>query len=350
MSSGFLKYFVAQQGQDLYFFYLSGDSLLYRAWHKGQYLPEATLHTEVESFHVSQQTGQIQITCDTKGERLLLTYRNGAWRSRVAAVLPGSIYTGHNADGDFCLFKRADDSEEEAIDLFLPLSFAPYVAQPTGPNHTILFYQRAVEGCQVGYREITPTRTGPFHRFLNISGTLADASFLTTTDEVHLLMTVKTAFSHQLLYRKKTDDVFTPPILLWESPIIEQCLLTIINNELHATCVVGGKLYLASSADNGDSFSPMTPYKRKFCAEPVKAGFTAYPPTGGWFAREVYVDRHAPWDIQMLPDLYPEIYSYAESAEILDLKDNLAVAQQAIEAKDRQIMALMLQNREGSAQ
>ena len=202
-----------------------------------------------------------------------------------------------------------DDDEQpyllrlgEKIDYYKPLPFEQYITQSTSLSHAVLFYQNQ-EG-HVGYREVTEKRTGPFHRFLNAKdGILQDASFLTTYDELHVLMIVKTPFSHQLLYRKKTEDVFTPPISLWESPKIDNCLLTLIGKELHATCMIGGKLHRSISYNEGDSFNPIELYKRKFCTEPAKADFISEAPTSNWLARQVYIDSNAPWDIQMLPDL-----------------------------------------------
>ena len=202
-----------------------------------------------------------------------------------------------------------DDDEQpyllklgERIDYYKPFPFEPYITQSTSSNHVVLFYQSR-EG-HVGYREITDKRTGPFHRFLNTKdGVLHDASFLATYDELHVLMVVRTPFSHQLIYRKKTEDVFTPPVSLWESPKIDNCLLTLVGEELHATCMISGKLHRSISYDEGDTFGSVELYKRKFCAEPVKADFISEMPTDGWYARQVYVDSNAPWDVQMLPDL-----------------------------------------------
>ena len=380
-------HFVACQGRDLYFFYPSlnePSNLQYRIWREGRFLPETTLHTGVKPpFTVFHQGGSLRVFC-RDANIMLFTCRidensEGNWSSRV--VLQGSenvlitpiisedsmcILYNDSADGN-TLFKRTMASSgewqpAEAIDHYRSFPFAAYEAQATGPGHSILFYQNSDEECLAGYREITPKRTGPFHRFLNVNGTLADASFLTTPEEVHLLLVVKTQFSCQLLYRKKTDDTFTDPILLWESPKIEQCLLTIAGDELHATCMIGGKLYWSVSSDFGGTFGSMVVYKRKFCADPVKATFVSENlhsnlqskdgprSTASWFARQVYVDRAAPWDIQMIPDLVPNFYPQQKdqpekSTKIKDLEDNLAAAHKAIEAKDRQIMDLLYQSK-----
>ena len=361
-------YFVARYDQDLHFFYPSENlsSLKHRIWQDGHFLPEDTLHTGIKlPFSVFYQEGLLHIFCqDIQGNIMLCTHRDGKWDKRAVMQGDKSVLLTPMVSGDSlcilynkdmpCLFKRAINrsgewQQAETIDHFKPFSFAPYEAQNTGPGHLILFYQRQTEECQVGYREITPKRTGLFHRFLNIQGTLADASYLTTRDTLHLLMIVKTVFSCQLLYRKKTEDVFTPPILLWEAPRIDTCLLTIIKDELHAACMIGGKLHRAVSDDEGDSFGPMGLYKRKFCAEPVKAGFLSQESEESWFARHVYVDRAAPWDVQMVPDLCPDFYSkpekVEESAQLRDLQERLAVAQRALDAKDRQIMELMYRSK-----
>ena len=388
-------HFVARQGQELYFFYHHDKQLKYRVWKDSRLLPEATLHAGAKMpFTVFHHEGLLHTFCqDTEGDILLFTHRQNTWHRRTlmqgdTGVLLTPIvsenglcilYNGFSED-THCLFKRSmtrsgDWHPTETIDHFSPFSFAPYEAQVTGPGHLILFYQTQAEECQVGYREITPKRTGTFHRFLNMQGSLADASFLTTQDAIHILMIVKTTFSCQLLYRKKTEDVFTPPTLLWESPKVDQCLLTMCTGqkpghtegkvsskgkrteaaaELHATCMVGGRLHRAVSGNDGDSFSPMAPYKRKFCADPVKASYVTPLPqmsqtsSADWFARQVYVDSTAPWDVQMLPDLCPDFYpkeAVGESTQLRHLHERLAVAQRAMEAKDRQILELMYQSK-----
>ena len=365
-------YFVARYGQGLHFFYPSENlsSLKYRIWQDGSFSPESTLHTGIKlPFSVFYQEGMLHVFCqDTQGNIMLFTHKDETWAKRT--VMQGDesvlltpmvsedslciLYNGFTEKDMPCLFKRAltrsgEWKQGETIDHFKPFSFVPYEAQDTGPGHLILFYQRRADECQVGYREITPKRTGPFHRFLNIQGSLVDASYLTTKDTLHLLMIVKTIFSCQLLYRKKTDDVFTPPILLWEAPRIDNCLLTFIGDELYAACMIGGKLHWAVSGDGGDSFGPMGLYKRKFCAEPVKAAFLSQEADKGWFARHVYVDKAVPWDVQMIPDLCPDFYSkpekVEESTQLRDLQERLAVAQRALDAKDRQIMELMYRSK-----
>ena len=354
------SYFIAMYGQDLFFFYPSDNmsNLMCRIWRNGRYLPEFTLHEGIRpSFSVFRQKERLNVFCqDIKGHILLHSYKNDKWNSRRIMHNSGNILLTpiesedtlcviYNGISDTeCLFKRTTTpsgewQQAETIDHFKPLPFAPYEAQKTVPGHLLLFYQTQTEECQVGYREVTPKRTGAFHRFLNTQGSLADASCLTTYDKLHVLMIVKTALSCQMLYRKKTDDVFTPPILLWEAPKIEQCLLTIIEDEqgseLHATCMIGGKLHKAVSADEGDSFGPMSMYKRKFCTEPVKANFLTEKMPVGYFARQVYVDKAAPWDVQMLPDLCQNFYPQG------DIQDRLAAAERLIEERDLQIMELL---------
>ena len=108
---------------------------------------------------------------------------------------------------------------------------------------------------------------------------------------------------------------------------------------------------MAVSVDDGDTFGAMELYKRKFCAEPVKASFVSQRPleTEDWFARQVYVDRAAPWDVQMVPDLCPIFYPQEEksdtSTQLRDLQDRLADAQMALDAKDRRILELLYQSK-----
>jgi len=335
----------------MYFFYPKSGKLLYRIWQNrqnrqnrqdrqneqigqnewgGHFSPEAVLHSGIRRLYsvffienVLHVFGQ-----DVQGNVLLFVYREGQWSHRSVLQASGDVLftpmaagkgmsfvcNAHTDPENPSLIKQSMDDNgkwlpPEVIDHFKPFGYLPYEAQATAPTHMLLFYQANTDDCQIGYREITPTRTGVFRRFFNGHGRLVDYSFLTTHDALHLLMIIKDPFSCQLLYRKKTETDFTPSVLLWESPKISQCLLSWVRGEIHATCMTGGKLQRAISTNGGDSFAEIKQYKRKFCVDPVKANFISTDESEkSWFARQVYVDSEAPWDVQMIPDLCTDFY------------------------------------------
>lgn len=247
-------------------------------------------------------------------------------------------------------------SPASRIDKFIPLNHALYETQATSREHMLLFYQTRTTENQLGYREVTPTRFGSYQQFHNAAGTVADTAFLTTNDTVHLLYIIKTLFSCQLFYRRRDEDHFTTPILLCEAPRIEQCLLSIVYDNLYATCLIGSQPHMAVSENKGSSFTRMTLYKSKFCYDPVKAVYLSSLPMSEneCYVRQVYVDRNAPWDTQMLPDLYADFYALPEAEQapaeappapkdvVRDMQDRLAAAESQIRERDRQIFDLML--------
>lgn len=269
------------------------------------------------------------------------------------------VYNTLSADGNshYLLTQRMGErgawEPSSRIDKFQPLGHALYETQATGPEHMLLFYQTRTGENQLGYREVTPTRYGSYQRLHSAPGAISDTAFLTTGNAVHALYIVKTLFSCQLLYRRRTEDDFSTPVLLWEAPRIDQCLLSFVYDNLYATCIIGGQPYAAVSENRGVSFSRMTLYKRKFCFDPVKALFlTAAPMSENeLYIRQIYVDRSAPWDVQMIPDLYPAFYNIegrapeesppAPKDALFEMQERLSEAERRLQERDHQIMELM---------
>jgi hypothetical protein len=194
------------------------------------------------------------------------------------------------------------------LDKCAPTAGFIFDLQMTGPNHGLLFYQTRTPETNLGYREITPHRQGHFQIFHTAGSVPADHSFLTVSDGVHALYVIRSVFSCQLLYRKKDSDQFSSPLLLWEAQRIESCLLFFVRDTLHAVFCSNGALYECLSDNRGETFGRPARYRNKCCYSPVKARYvSALPQTENqFFCRHLYVDGEAPWDIQLLPDLYED--------------------------------------------
>ena len=326
------SYYALKAPERVYFIYRTEDgALICRHNEKGRLSPEVCLLDGARKhFTAALRNGEPVLFCqDEEGNTLMFAERGGEWFSRPARHNPGcrdmlitpmfgehGMYIIHNeeeGDGKYLCGRHTNEKgvwqPALRIDAYLPLYREPYEAQATSASHTLLFYQSGAGENLLGYREITPTRFGPYQR-IHSGKNIMDASFLTTEDAVFALFVVRSVFSSQLLFRYRAEAAFSAPLLLWEAPKIDDVLLMFINGKLYATCVSGNRLYTAISENRGASFSKMDIYKGKFCFEPAKAAFAASVPQreDTLFARQIYIDRNAPWDAQMTPEMYEKFY------------------------------------------
>jgi hypothetical protein len=152
-------------------------------------------------------------------------------------------------------------------------------------------------------------------RPLHIGRNAASYSALATDSAIHFLYAVRGMFSYRIMYRKRHQAGLTAAITVCEAGRADGCTIFMVKSRIYACYLNGGALYVCESDDDGQSFGRPRRYRNKFCEFPVKAAFiTETPPDGNVFAaREVYVDGSKPWDVQIVPDLYPDFYPYSSA-------------------------------------
>ncbi len=176
--------------------------------------------------------------------------------------------------------------------------------QNTGDSHLLLFYHLAGEEETFGYREVNPSGWGNFQGILKNAASIVDYSMLTTKKAINGLFIRRGLFSGQLLFWKKDDNRPTAPQILWEGQRLESCQVAIIRNLLYCFFVVGGMLFYVVSTDGGDSFSRPTKYnlaEGSLVKIPYVSNGTM--DEAEFFVREVYVHRHEPTKVLILPDI-----------------------------------------------
>jgi hypothetical protein len=184
---------------------------------------------------------------------------------------------------------------------------------------------------------------------------VADTSCLTTDNGIYTVAIVKTMFSCQLVFRRNITGAFDGPMVLHEAQNIENCLLFYVKGALYITFLTSGSLFMCASEDKGASFSRPARYRNRFCQGPEKAFFISQPDQSedGLYLRQVYVDRHSPWDIQVVPELYDEFYNAGPKPEgnsfdeVERLENEIKQLRRENEEKDDRIAALnrMLNNK-----
>ena len=230
------------------------------------------------------------------------------------------IYESKNEEGADCIVSQKLEggtrwSGKETIDRHYPGNNGGLNLQAVSDDHALLFYQTRRPDAHVGYRELNMEKTGTFNTFHISSNPIAGSSYLTTTECIHFLYTVKTMFSYQLIYRRRHGDGLTAAVVVSEAARIDNCLLFIVNNRIYACFMNNNHPYICTSDDDGATFSRPQRYRSKFCDTPAKAAFIFQDPLkeNEFCAREVYVDSLNPWDVQILPDLYDDFYPAASA-------------------------------------
>ena len=254
---------------------------------------------------------------------------------------------------------RGQWSPAARVDKLIALPGRMFQVQAVTPRHVLVFYQiMNPKGYEynLGYREMTPASQSRFNIFHSTSSTIADVSFLTTDDSIHVLYIVRSMYSSQLIYRKKEEGEFSNPVVLYEGESLENCLMFFADGNLHVTYKSDDQLFHCLSENSDNGFSRPVRYYSKVCEDPVKASYIGGCPEGCCI-REVYVDSAAPWDIQVIPDICKDFYppeplkneplpekaaepTPACPIEIDELKKAIYRLKKELEEKDRAIMSL----------
>jgi hypothetical protein len=319
------------------FYYIKSFGIAYRVYNLNWSKETILINDGSPHFSVSLDTnGFIYLFCqDSLGDLYSSTNRSGTWATKIilksqsfkfnnvllrAIIAENGMSLIYNTffeedKSSYLVFQDLNEdglwSPYKRIDKYTKANKHTYSLQMTSGTHGLIFYQCRTPENTLGYRELMPGKIGSFCQFYKSGYQIIDTSYLTTSTTVHILIIVKNIFSTSIIYRKKEDLDFLPPIVLWEGGRLANCLLSFVNNSLHATYMNNGSLYICTSIDKGDSFSRPIRYKKKLCTTPVKATYLSLldEDDSDYFVREVYVDKYTPWDIQILPELCNNFYN-----------------------------------------
>jgi len=271
---------------------------------------------------------------NTKGDIVLLAYNGSKFKSRkllngqtvekypmrVHSMKNASlIYNIPNGDNKYKLIQQNagekgwEKAAEIAQFISLPgIAGSLFELQTLSPDHGLVFYNS--ENNLIGYKEVSTSKICEFHPLQRPGELILDYNFLTLKSGIHLTYVTANMFSRRLLYRQKTTAKLSEPIVLWEGPRIENCLLSEIDGEIWAFWSGGENLYTAKA--KGTSFEKAKIYTQKFCKKPLRASYITAMDYDDYFTRYVYVDSQKPWDVQILPDMFPDFYPQPKPPEV----------------------------------
>jgi len=334
------RYFVrCGDGSLISFYHVQSKGVLYRINQRGKWQPEKLLlENGQKNFSVCFEKNKILVFCQDNNGNVMLYQGNGDnWRGRVilnnqsdkvhrilfSPIISETagkaglclVYNMPAAEGDGHYLVKQHLSEgkwdrPERLDKVTRLNNELYNIQYISHDHCVLFYQTKSAEYKLGYREVTSAAHGAFHLIHSSAYQVTGHSFLVTDSEIHVLYIIRNMFGSQLLYKKKNNTDFSAPLVIFEGQRIENCLLSIINDNIYVHFQSAGQMYQCISDDKGESFSRPRRYRHKICESPVKAIYLseAAQKENQFFCREVYVDENNSWDVQILPDLYEDFY------------------------------------------
>ena len=322
------NYILRLKNSLLSFYYLEDKGIMVKKYENGKFSqPEVLFQDALPDFTLSIKNGEPNIFCrDKSGSIFLISRQNDVYSAQailknkseqVHKILFHSlgqdknmslIYNIPETGKRYKLLKQSLSEDgvwdkPKDIDIFQGFKDKMFSIQTIGQNHHIIIYMDA--GGTLGYREINPEKHSEFCPIAPLSDNILDYSILATNDAIHFLYITGNFFNLRLMYKKKTDDTFTKPIILWEGQRIDNCLLWINSDDLIASFMSGKSLYMQKSTNNGNTFYQPEIYKNKFCLNPIRASYISEMPMdkSDFFVREVYIDMYNPWDVQILPDI-----------------------------------------------
>ncbi len=376
------------------FFYLNDEGIAYKVYENNYWSKtEVIFRNALENYTVSlAEDRTIYIFCqDIGGNLFVCTNPDGVWKNKLilenkSKKINKVIFYPIISENNITLIYNVPESDNRPgflvsqsinnlgkwsepvnIDNYIQLQNSIFQVQQVAKDHVLLFYQNRTGELRIGYRELTSSLQGPFNVFHQTTFQIRDQSFLTTNEEIHFCYIVKTYFSSQLIYRKKTDNGFTKPKVLWEAQRLSKCVLSIIKDKLYIYCISNNNPLEIISNDLGETFEKPAEAKGKFSAESEKAFFISEYKLdeSDYFLREILVNSEKPWDIQIIPnlvnDFFPVALKTAERVEkqikvqnedeyqgeinelkeyLSKMKNQLLMAKRMLEEKDRQIISM----------
>ena len=301
--------------------------------------PSVIFNNALDTYTINIYFNQINLFCQNRfGHAFLCSYKNNNWQSKIILqsqfnydlkIYP--MININNLNQDFYLLYNipADKNNFYLVinqlknNRWQPLaqidkiySLKNFCVQNINNNYLIAFYIKLKKSNEInlGYREINSSKQSDFNIIHSTYYKITDTSFLVTNNSIHSLFTIKNLFTKQLIYKKKQGDYFSKPIILFDSPNINNNLLLIIKNNLYACWTINNKIYFCISKDNGLNFSkPQVFMSNTFELE--KAIFLSDKNLDlnknleqqDFFCREVYINKNNPWEIKFLFDLDPDI-------------------------------------------
>lgn len=301
--------------------YSKGERMLYKIHENGAWGAEQVLVAYgMPRFSVTLNDKGLTVIWSDHGKQVHQSKTQDLvkWEVHPLNLPVGYSYYPHGSQGVYTKEDQHMVLDETVIDRYKPSKVKDLEVQQVTQDHSLIFYQsiesdsvKNAEGRvlnNIGYREVSGTAFGGFKPIHTSYYQILDHSFLTTTTGVHSVYVVKTLFSYQLIYKSKTGEAFDAPVLLMEGARMDHPLLMMIHGKVHVFFQQRGSVYVSVKEAHG--FTGAKPYKNKVCQNLMKASYLSESPMdeGDYFLRDVYVDTLAPWDVQLLPDLYDQFY------------------------------------------
>lgn len=321
--------YVARTGDGLIyaFYYAAGNGVCQRVYEKGRWGAALSLAVEAApGFVVSLgNDGKFYVLYrDMSGILRLLTGDKGGYQAGPFDIADEGDMHLLATDKGLCVLneERGEDARLVCRTVVKgkevkKRDFGGYIRTYEGAmrlqrlkdDHALLFYHGIGT---FGYREMnmgSETDFMPIH----VGAGVSFYSALTAADAIHFLYVVRSMLGSRLMYRQKHQAGLSANLTICEAPRIDGCVLFIAGNRIYAAYLAAGVMHLTHSDDGGASFRRPARYRSKLCESPIKAAYLTQSSEKNLALREVLVDSLNPWDVQILPEIYPDFYPLSYS-------------------------------------
>lgn len=347
-----------------YFFYSQEGNICYTIYKNRHWsTPIIIIRNTNSNFSVNINAKDIiYLFCqDLSGNVVLCVYKDNIWSSSV--VLENTSNQIHNINFQMIMednslnliytmpisydkksqlfyhFKENENwSSPQILDTISPLRQSPFNLQKINNRHNIIFYTQELETSSLGYREFSVPlkKWGKFNAIHKTKYKYTDQSFLTTENTLYVLYIVKNAFSCQLIFKKKSSEIWDTTILIFEGPKIELCTLFILENQLWLVWYSNSYLFTCVSNNMGKSFSKPQRYGKELSIIPYKAAFisNSSQQSKNIYLKEILISGNSEQEnpkFLLIPEIYPDFYNYTENFnELNELKNKINSYEQLI--------------------
>lgn len=373
-------------------FYYEDEGIFFKKYNDDKWEDRGRLIDGVRcdfSVNLSDE-GDIYLICQNiRGDVILLNQNNNTWQEKI-------ILKSQNENGNNILFyslinkeemelvytidygnkkseimtqsinKKGGNSGAELVDYALSLPEGCFKMQRLKDSHYVIFYHKREGENQLGYKEINRKNQSEYMVFHKTGYRIIDSSFLADKNGIHFLYIVKSMFSSQVIYRRKTDNGLSSPIILYEGQGLNLCSLFYVKGILYASWIMNRQLYYAVSKTYGEKFDKVIRDKKYNSVNWIKANYISFKNMNKdeLLTNEIYTENKKDWEPACILDFYGEFYkqktetisnekkqavSAAETEEpnnesvkimIERMKNQVEIAQKQSNEKDRQLIQL----------
>ena len=348
---------------ELFLFYSDGESILQKkyergAWSRGQ----AIIRSVEESISLWAAEDNIYILCrGTDGDIYFCKKIDDAkWERRVIYKDTG----GGDISSDFYFFAnksvfnliytiRGEDAGKKGqklmhtsftggnwsmpfeIDRIAPLENTSFIAEKPGEGGVALYY-KCVDGSFCSREvKLSPLAFGRENTFVKSGPGIRDISVLSDGSSVYTAYVLRSMFSVQIVFRQKSGDELLNPIMVWEGPRAEDCLLFMSEGILYISWTTNGIAYFSRYDQSRGIFSMPQRARDGSPGRRIKGEYIDLQGVPSFQSREIFVSGEGAWDIQIPAFLRDGFFKDIKDTPVIIMEEKKEAPEKDPENKEK---------------